>query len=1037
MSSFLERVIPWPDADTSGYCNLHWSTSRSDGKKFWVGKPFTTFADFTSMLWGFLVPKGEPHDYYFCTSMQRTATTNKHGKPSAIRLQSNVAALKSIWIDLDVKAKGYPTRKAALAALKEFLCATKLPSPTFIVGSGGGMHVYWTFDRSISLKEWQSVATSLKNALIKHNVLCDTGCTVDSVRILRVPGTFNHKTNPPTKVELLGARETDYQFEEIAKILAPYVGAISPRTGTVTTLPCIAPHKWPKIVVPECLRDVEMEKAGDGLEPEKFEPDLSTEAILEGCPFLRETLAGGGAENANPLWNLTTLAATFLPDGAQLAHDLAKGHSTYTHDETKALYERKQREVEERGLRWPSCRAFEAAGCTQCSSCRHFGNIKSPLNLGLTSPSSRFTMSEQQVGGGTTSVDPLAQHDATKIESHAVEFRGHLLTKDTLHLPPGYFVNQEGIVCAHFADNKTGMDDYASLFQDPVWEPWTQAGGDSNLRGLHFTTVGPLGAANKRIFIPATAIPTEEKWQRFMIEGCSPALGRSKQHMEAFLGSWQHQVEQNRGSVAAKAFGWMKYNGAERNAFAYGERQWNCDGTDAPAGYIDEVLRSAYDPTGLAEPWQRAADLVVFSQNRADLELLLASAFGAPLIAFSGQPGGTLSATGLPGAGKTTTITIAQAVWGCPSRTKEVLGTTPNSILSKMAHLGNLPVYWDEIKTKEQLDRLENVLFDVNEGRGKGRLDSSLAQRPVGRWNTIMTTGSNKSIYDHMVSKGHTTSAGLNRVIEFTVDKLDTGDGHHVDVDQLVRNELDANFGIVGLEYTKLLARESPTLTGRINTTIKEFTDAVGGDRHEERIWTAVAASCFLGATLANAAGLTRFHLPMLRSYLVGLVLKCRGRVTDESIDVASEINIEEVITAFLRDHQLGTIVTDTCTNGRKDSNGKTVNVIRALPAVGARPLSVQFVRNLLMVRLSRRRLRDWLTANENEEYTGIMDGLRKLYKAEAYQGHLGARTLYCGGKERLVDLHIHKDTGLWYMLEALCKGDGRAGLPETAEVAA
>jgi hypothetical protein len=379
--SFLERVVPWPDAGGQGFVNLHWAQPRSDGNKFWNGRAYKTYPEMMSMTHGFLMPKGDA-DIYFCTSMQKQAATNKKGKQIALRNQGNVASLKSIWVDVDYKL--YATPNEALTAFTDFTCSIGLPPPSFIVSSGNGVHVYWAFTTAISLGEWQPIANALKSALIAKGVKCDTGCTVDSVRILRIPGTLNHKTNPPKKVELWHSGE-DYEVEEIAKILAPFAGGHSGLAPTCPAAPATARATFvlPPGIIPHSARaGLVMETGGEGLEPEPFKaPDLNADAVLDGCPFLKDTMLNGGAGNANPLWNLTTLVSACLND-EELAHELAKGHADYSQEETQALYERKLREIG-RGVGWPSCKAFETAGCKSCATCPHFPAGKSPLHLGL------------------------------------------------------------------------------------------------------------------------------------------------------------------------------------------------------------------------------------------------------------------------------------------------------------------------------------------------------------------------------------------------------------------------------------------------------------------------------------------------------------------------------------------------------------------------------------------------------------------------------------------------------------------------------
>jgi hypothetical protein len=109
--------------------------------------------------------------------------------------------------------------------------------------------------------------------------------------------------------------------------------------------------------------------------------DLAPLLKKGGCEFLREALITGGKDYDQPMWNLTTLCATFLEEGERLAHKMGNKHVSYMAEETNEMWERKMRERHEKGLGWPSCSAIQAAGCTTCANCPHLGNIKSPLNL--------------------------------------------------------------------------------------------------------------------------------------------------------------------------------------------------------------------------------------------------------------------------------------------------------------------------------------------------------------------------------------------------------------------------------------------------------------------------------------------------------------------------------------------------------------------------------------------------------------------------------------------------------------------------------
>jgi hypothetical protein len=130
------------------------------------------------------------------------------------------------------------------------------------------------------------------------------------------------------------------------------------------------------------------DKLSDGIERESRPLPLAP--IEKGCAFIREALETGGKDYAQPMWNLTTLAATFMEDGHALAHRMGQNHPEYTAESTDELWARKNRERADRRLGWPSCKTIQANGCRDCATCSHFAKGKSPLNLGLPDPNAEF-----------------------------------------------------------------------------------------------------------------------------------------------------------------------------------------------------------------------------------------------------------------------------------------------------------------------------------------------------------------------------------------------------------------------------------------------------------------------------------------------------------------------------------------------------------------------------------------------------------------------------------------------------------------------
>ena len=134
-------------------------------------------------------------------------------KDGLSRKKDNVRALKAFWLDIDCgetkavvnektgKAAGYIDQNTALEALMKFCGAVGLPRP-IVVNSGRGVHVYWALTEEITRSEWEPVAAKLSSICVERSFFVDPAI-FEVARILRVPGTFNHKDNPPTLVEVL------------------------------------------------------------------------------------------------------------------------------------------------------------------------------------------------------------------------------------------------------------------------------------------------------------------------------------------------------------------------------------------------------------------------------------------------------------------------------------------------------------------------------------------------------------------------------------------------------------------------------------------------------------------------------------------------------------------------------------------------------------------------------------------------------------------------------------------------------------------
>src|SRR5216683_201035 len=206
-----------------------WTIGRLAAPAFKELDGFNSFMD--SVQWRLTHPESTA-SMWFCLSLQKHTheVLNKHGKVKAQRNVKDAVGLKSIWIDIDIKPnnpKCYPDINTALLAFEAFRVRNGLPDPSAIVRSGGGVHIYYINRDTLTPDDWRVYAGGLKQLCLNEGLLVDAGLMTDASRVLRVPGTFNYKTDPPKPVKLLTKTLRIYDFEPTLAFLQKF--AIAPR----------------------------------------------------------------------------------------------------------------------------------------------------------------------------------------------------------------------------------------------------------------------------------------------------------------------------------------------------------------------------------------------------------------------------------------------------------------------------------------------------------------------------------------------------------------------------------------------------------------------------------------------------------------------------------------------------------------------------------------------------------------------------------------------------------------------------------------
>ena len=114
-----------------------------------------------------------------------------------------IVQIPAVWGDIDFKdiARDEVERRIAVFPVK----------PSIVVSSGHGLHLYWILDNPSKIGDIQKIE-DINKRLVNH-FGGDKG-SADAAHILRLPGTYNHKYNPPRLVSISSINDKTYCIDD-------------------------------------------------------------------------------------------------------------------------------------------------------------------------------------------------------------------------------------------------------------------------------------------------------------------------------------------------------------------------------------------------------------------------------------------------------------------------------------------------------------------------------------------------------------------------------------------------------------------------------------------------------------------------------------------------------------------------------------------------------------------------------------------------------------------------------------------------------
>ena len=417
--------------------------------------------------------------------------------------------------------------------------------------------------------------------------------------------------------------------------------------------------------------------------------------------------------------------------------------------------------------------------------------------------------------------------------------------------------------------------------------------------------------------------------------------------LQEIIVEWLKKIQESqRVKRSFTHLGWMEKD-TQHIGFALGTTAYYADGSQETGIKVQAgggtTIAKHYIPQGDLQIWKSISQFLS-SQGRVELMAILSTAFGSPLMKFSGHSGAVVSIVSTAsGVGKSTALSLAQSVWGNPKSAMHSAADTVLSLSSKMGFTKDLPAYWDDIKGEKTFEQFASTIYQITQGKEKSRLSQTAELREVQNWNCLAVVAANDSLIEITKRYGKGSDAGSARIFEIRLEARPEMTQQATFFDACT-----TNYGRAGEVYAAWLAANPD----KARKLVEQLSDHLHTDlqvESEERFWVAAVAVMVAGAQIAKMLGLVDFDVKGLLTFLKARFRELRGTKTE----IMAEAGPERQIADLIYDHQPTTLLVDAIPRFNK---GKPM-VLRA-PKNGE--VDIMLVRDDGILRLRKAKLHDW-----------------------------------------------------------------------------
>jgi len=727
----------------------------------------------------------QQYDVYFGVAKYKTDDSRKF---------TNVDCLQVFMLDIDCgPGKNFVSKEQGLDCLDNFCIHNGLYSPTLLVDSGNGVHAYWVMDGPVPRDTWKASAEALKRLCRESGFDADPSVTADAARIMRVPGSYNYKSDPPLPTAILLPQGAVLSFEQF-RTSVKAVGELPPAPSHIPREPSelMKRHQERTRKLFKILTD----KIKAGLGCAQMERIIDHQTII-----------------LHDAWRSGLSIARNCEDWGTAIYDISLGHPRYDAVATR----KKADDTIDKPHR---CLTFDAHTPKLCDKCQHRGKITSPIELCV-----EFIEAKDNL--------------IVNIED------GTAVTYALPPLPPGYKRLSTGGIYYRTKDGEDELVYEHDLYL--VARMYDEERGDLAVAKLHLPREKP-----REFSIPLSSLMAKDRFRDILsangVIGGVRQMGAVMQYLIRF--AKEHQLVLDLEILRAQ-FGWAD----EDTKFVLGTTEYSSMGSKlSPASEGTKDVARAIRSRGDLPEWSKVANVYGNVGFEAEAFTLFAG-FGAMLMKFTNYKGTMINLLHPEsGTGKTTILKVINSIVGHPD---ELLSKESDTLAYKLHLLGvhnNIAATFDEL-TNTSPEVVSSLLYAVTQGKGANRMQSQLnaARRNDTTWATLAISSSNSSLVQKLGVLKAAANGEIMRLMEYRIDRkplLTKQEAY-----ELFEGTLYKNFGVAGPVYVAWLVQNLSAAIAIMNKYQVDI-DADARLETRERFWSTTAACAFAGGTIANKLGL-------------------------------------------------------------------------------------------------------------------------------------------------------------------------------------